>query len=50
LGINLKNLGYKGFKTIGVATGYGLRDKEYRIKPDFVAKNLLEAVKIIKKA
>ena len=49
LGINLKNLGYKGFKTIGVATGYGLRDKEYRIKPDFVAKNLLEAVKIVKK-
>lgn len=50
LGTNLKNLGYKKFKTIGVTTGYGLKDKEYNVKPDFIAKNLIEATKIIKRS
>lgn len=48
LGINLKNLGYKEFKTIGLETGYGLNDKEFNAKSDFYVKNFLEAAKIIK--
>lgn len=47
VGINLKSLGYKKFKTISVATGYGLKDNEFSVKPDFFAKNLLEAIKTI---
>ncbi len=35
--------------TILVKTGYAGEDKAYDVKPDFVAKNLLEAVKIIEK-
>jgi len=34
-----------GCKTILVKTGYGGKDKEFSIKPDFLAKNLLEAVR-----
>jgi len=33
-----------GCKTILVKTGYGGKDKLFNVKPDFVAKNLLEAV------
>jgi len=36
-----------GCKTILVKTGYGGKDKLFNVKPDFVAKNLLKAVKII---
>ena len=36
-------------KTILVKTGYAGKDGKYNVKPDFVAKNLKEAVKIIKK-
>lgn len=36
-----------GCKTILVLTGKAGKDNKYSIKPDFVAKNLLEAVKII---
>lgn len=38
-----------GLKTILVETGYGGKDGKYDVKPDFIAKNLLAAVKIIKK-
>jgi len=38
-----------GAKTILVNTGYGGEDKKYIVKPEFVANNLLEAVKVIKK-
>jgi len=38
-----------GCKTILVKTGYGGRDKSFFVKPDFITKNLLEAVKIINK-
>lgn len=48
LGINLKNLGYRDFKTIGLETGYGINDKEFNVKPDFYVKNFSEAAKIIK--
>lgn len=48
LGINLKNLGYESFKTIGLLTGYRLKDNEFEVKPDFIAKNFLEVIKIIK--
>jgi phosphoglycolate phosphatase-like HAD superfamily hydrolase len=36
-------------KTILVKTGYAGKDKKFDINPDFVAKNLNEAVNIIKK-
>lgn len=36
-------------KTVLVKTGYAGKDGKYNVKPDFVAKNLKEAVKIIKK-
>jgi D,D-heptose 1,7-bisphosphate phosphatase len=36
-----------GCKTILVKTGYGGKDDSFSINPDFVAKNLLEAVKIV---
>lgn len=36
-------------KTILVKTGYAGKDKKFNINPDFVAKNLNEAVNIIKK-
>ncbi|MEK7195071.1 MAG: HAD-IIIA family hydrolase [Patescibacteria group bacterium] len=38
-----------GLKTILVKTGYGGKDGRYEVKPDFVVKNLPEAVGIIKK-
>ncbi len=38
-----------GLKTILVKTGYGGQDGKYKIRPDFVAKNLLGAVKIVSK-
>lgn len=38
-----------GVKTILVKTGYGGNDKMYKVKPDAIAKNLYEAVTIIKK-
>lgn len=38
-----------GLKTILVKTGYGGKDGKYSVKPDFVSKNLMEAVSIIKK-
>ncbi|MEK7181170.1 MAG: HAD-IIIA family hydrolase [Patescibacteria group bacterium] len=38
-----------GLKTILVKTSYAGKDNYYDIKPDFVVKNLFEAVKIIKK-
>ena len=38
-----------GVKTILVKTGYAGEDGKYNVKPDFVAKNLLAAVKIIGK-
>ena len=37
-----------GLKTILVKTGYAGKDGKYTAKPDFVAKNLMEAVKIVK--
>ncbi|MDP2598712.1 MAG: HAD hydrolase-like protein, partial [Candidatus Liptonbacteria bacterium] len=36
-------------KTILVETGYAGQDKAYKVKPDYVAKNLRDAVKIIEK-
>ncbi|MDO8743411.1 MAG: HAD-IIIA family hydrolase [Candidatus Azambacteria bacterium] len=36
-----------GGKTILVKTGYGGKDKLFSAKPDFIAKNIFEAVKII---
>jgi len=36
-----------GCKTILVKTGYGGKDGKFSVKSDFIAKNLLEAVKII---
>ncbi len=36
-----------GCKCILVKTGYGGKDKLFSVKPDYVAKDLLEAVKII---
>lgn len=36
-----------GCKTILVATGYGGKDKRYKVKPTFKAKNLIAAAKII---
>lgn len=36
-------------KTIIVRTGHAGKDGHYDVKPDFVAKNLFEAVKIVKK-
>ncbi|HJX50720.1 MAG TPA: HAD-IIIA family hydrolase [Candidatus Nanoarchaeia archaeon] len=36
-----------GCKTILVKTGYAGKDGKYDVKPDFIAKNLLEAAKII---
>ena len=38
-----------GLKTISVATGHAGKDGKYKVKPDFTAKNLLQAAKIIKK-
>ena len=38
-----------GTKTILVQTGYGGKDGLYGVKPDYVAKNLADAVRIIKK-
>jgi len=38
-----------GLKTILVKTGYAGKDGKHKIKPDFVAKNLSGAVKIIQK-
>lgn len=37
-----------GLKTILVKTGYAGKDGRYDVKPDFIAKNLSAAVKIIK--
>jgi histidinol-phosphate phosphatase family protein len=34
-----------GLKTILVKTGYGGSDKHYNVTPDFVAKNLVAAIK-----
>jgi len=48
LGVNLKNLGYRDFKTIGLETGHGINDREFNVKPDFYVKNFSEAAKIIK--
>lgn len=38
-----------GLQTILVETGYAGKDGKYNVKPDFVIKNLSEAIKIIKK-
>ena len=38
-----------GLKTILVKTGYAGRDGKYNVKPRFIAKNLKEAVEIIRK-
>lgn len=38
-----------GCRTILVKTGYAGKDKLFKIKPDFVANDLIEAVKLIKK-
>lgn len=38
-----------GLKTILVKTGYGGKDGKYKTAPDFIAKNLTEAVRIIQK-
>lgn len=38
-----------GMKTILVETGYGGKDIDYGVKPDFVARNLQAAVRIIKR-
>ncbi|MBU6500578.1 MAG: HAD family hydrolase [Patescibacteria group bacterium] len=38
-----------GTKTILVKTGFAGKDKKYRVEPDFIAKDLLAAVKIIEK-
>jgi len=48
LGINIKKR-YNDFKSIGILTGYGLKDKEFNAKPDYIVPNFLEAVKIIKR-
>lgn len=37
-----------GMKTILVKTGYAGGDGRYRVKPDFVAKNLHNTVRIIR--
>ncbi len=37
-----------GLATILVKTGYGGRDKKHEVKPDFVARNLADAVEYIK--
>ncbi|MEK7146733.1 MAG: HAD hydrolase-like protein, partial [Patescibacteria group bacterium] len=37
-----------GIKTIMVKTGYGGKDGKYKVKPDFTASNLIQAVKIIR--
>ena len=34
-------------KTILVKTGYGGKDGKHDVKPDFIAENLLDAVKFI---
>ncbi len=39
-----------GLKTILVKTGFAGKDGKYNIKPDFLANNLSEAVRIIKKS
>ena len=36
-------------KTILVKTGYAGKDGKYKVKPDFLAKNLVQAAKIIEK-
>ena len=38
-----------GLKTILVKTGYAGQDGKYKARPDFTAKNLIEAVEIIEK-
>jgi len=38
-----------GCKTILVKTGYGGEDKLFSVKPDFVAEDLLEAIRVINK-
>lgn len=38
-----------GVKTILVQTGYSGKDGSYKVMPDFVSKNLLDSIKIIKK-
>jgi len=38
-----------GVKTILVKTGHAGKDKNYDVKPDFVAEDLLDAAKIIKR-
>jgi D,D-heptose 1,7-bisphosphate phosphatase len=38
-----------GLKTILVRTGYAGKDGKYDVKPDFAVKNLIKAIKIIKK-
>lgn len=38
-----------GLQTILVETGYAGKDGKYNIKPNFIIKNLSEAIKIIKK-
>ena len=37
-----------GLKTVMVKTGYGGRDKLYKVKPDYIFKNLYEATKKLK--
>ena len=37
-----------GIKTILVTTGHGGRNKNYRIKPDYIVDDLIEASKIMK--
>lgn len=39
-----------GLKTILVKTGYAGKDGHHNVKPDFTAKNLFEAVKIIERS
>ena len=36
-----------GCKTILIKTGYGGKDKLFSVKPDYIAKNLLEAINLI---
>ncbi len=38
-----------GLKTIGLNTGYGLKDGNITVKPDFMASSLLEAAEIVRK-
>jgi len=38
-----------GVKTILVKTGHAGKDGNYNVKPDFIAEDLLDAAKIIKK-